>query len=149
MPRGPSYARDEQGAAAVEFALVIPVAMLLLMAIFHMCFMSYATGSLHWTVEQAARCASVGQQNTGVSCSTNTTTGPSIGDVQNYAASLYKGPLTGVQFLADEVSDATTGYCRRVTGTGNYRIVALFVNFTVPISATACFPETKPITAWS
>jgi Flp pilus assembly protein TadG len=143
------YALGEQGAAAVEFALIIPVATMVLFAIFHLCFVTYATNSLHWAVEQAARCASIGQQNTGVACSTSTTTGPSERDVQNYAAALYNGPLANVQFVASEVTDTTTGYCRQVAGTGNYRIVVAFVNVNVPISAKSCFPETNAGPAWS
>lgn len=146
MSRRRSYANDEAGAAAVEFAMVVPVAMLLLLVVFHLCFVTYATSSLHWAVEQAARCAGVGQQNTGVACSTSTTTGPTKTDVQNYAAAIYKGPLVNPQFVASEGGTASAGYCRQVSGSGTYRIILGFVNVDIPVSAKACFPETS---AWT
>jgi Flp pilus assembly protein TadG len=138
-----SYARDEQGSAAVEFALLVPVTLLLLLGIFHLCFVTYAAGSLHWAVEQAARCASVGQRNTGLSC------GTSISSVQTYARSIYQGPLVSPTFTASEVTSATTGYCRQVTGSGTYRIILGFVNVDVPVNATACFPEANTGTPWT
>jgi Flp pilus assembly protein TadG len=143
MSRDVAYGRDERGSAAVEFAMVVPVMLIMLLGIFHMCFVTYATASLHWTVEQAARCAAIGQQNTGLSC------GTSESSVQTYASTIYKGPLVSPSFIATEVTDSTTGYCRKVAGTGTYRIILGFVNVDVPVSATACFPEQKGGAAWS
>jgi hypothetical protein len=90
-------------------------------------------------VEQAARCASVGQQNTGLSC------GTTKASVQTYAASIYQGPLVNPSFTASE--NTTTGNCREVDGSGTYRIMLGFVNVDVPVTATACFPEAT--TGWS
>jgi len=143
MARLESYSMDERGAAAVEFALVVPVAMTVLFAVFHLCFVTYAANSLHWAVEQAARCAAVGQINTGLSCGTTRAT------TQTYAASLYQGPLVNPMFTASEVTDSTTGYCRQVYGSGTYRIILGVVNVDVPVNATACFPEQTGGTAWS
>jgi len=133
-----SYARDEQGSAAVEFALLVPVTLVLLLGIFHLCFVTYAAGSLHWAVEQAARCASVGQRNTGLPC------GTSIASVKAYAASIYQGPLVNLDFQPRDM-----GYCRRVYGEGTYKIILGFVNVDVPVSATACFPEGNTGAPWN
>jgi Flp pilus assembly protein TadG len=143
MRRGTSYVRDEQGAAAVEFAMVVPVTVLLLLTIFHLSFAVYATSSLHWAVEQTARCAAVGQLNSGLSCGTTKSS------AQTYAASIYHGPLVSPTFVAAEVTDSTSGYCRQVSGSGTYRIRLGVVNIDVPVSAQACFPEQNTGTGWS
>lgn len=135
MRRGAFYVRDEQGAAAVEFAMVVPVTVLLLLAIFHLCFAVYATSTLHWAAEQTARCASVAQLNTGLSC------GTAQPAARTYAAAIYHGPLVNLSFQTQEIMDNTSGWCRQVSGSGTYRIVLGVVNIDVPVSATSCFPE--------
>ena len=50
--------RDERGAAAVEFALVAPAAIMLLAGIVSLSLLLLSVGSMHYAVEAAARCAS-------------------------------------------------------------------------------------------
>jgi len=129
--------RDQRGSAAAEFALLLPVFALLVLGIFHFCALVYASSSLHWAVEQAARCAAVSRLNTGLSCGTTTST------TEAYALQIYKGPNIGLSagsFTAQAVTDANGNTCRQVSGTGTYRIQTGLVNVDVPLSASACFP---------
>ena len=50
--------RDEAGAAAVEFALVAPAAIMLLAGIVSLSLLLLSVGSMHYAVEAAARCVS-------------------------------------------------------------------------------------------
>jgi hypothetical protein len=134
------------GSAAAEFALLVPVFALLVFGIFHFCALLYAASSLHWSVEQAARCASVSVRNTGLDC------GTTINSTETYAGDIYKGPrLTELTFAHDVDSEHVTGVdsaCagRRVAASGTYEIRTGFLNVDVPISATACFPADTTVT---
>jgi Flp pilus assembly protein TadG len=118
-------ARSDSGAAAVEFGLVAPVFAALIMGIIFGSLMVYTVSSLHFAVEGAARCASV---MTG-QCADATTT-------QQYAQSLYKGPST-----PQPVFTATTAACgHQVSGSLTYVLNIVLAQWSVPLSATACFP---------
>lgn len=138
-----SFRMDARGASAVEFAFVLPGVLLLILAVYNLCFVAYAASNLHWAAEQAARCAAMSQQNTGVPCGTTRST------AQTYAVGLYKGPTITPSFTASEDTSNSQSPCRKLVGTGTYRIAAGYVNLSVPISATACYPEMNTGTAWS
>jgi len=127
------------GSAAAEFAIVLPAMLILALGIFHLCYAVYASSSLHWAVEQSARCAAMSQQNSGLSCTT-------IANTTTYAEALYEGPkLSSLTFTpADDTADG----CRQVQASGTYRISTGFVNVNVPITAKACYPV-APAPAWS
>lgn len=55
----PSLLRDRKGAAAVEFALISPVLVLLLMGLFDMGFSVYANTMLQGALQRAARSSTV------------------------------------------------------------------------------------------
>jgi len=120
------FAVEERGASAAEFALVLPLFLLLILGVLHMGFLLYATSCMHSAVEVAARCASVRKTT---DCTNAATT-------QAFAASNYSGPGIGQTFV--HTVDANCG--NRVTGTGNYVMTTGIYNPTVAISATACFP---------
>lgn len=135
-----SYLARDNGSSALEFALVMPVTALLLLAIINLCFLVYATVSLHWSVEQAARCAAISQRNTSLSCQHPSNT-------QSYALSVYKGPNIGLTTSSFTAANGTN--CRMVSGSGSYSIRTGFVNLpAVQISAQACFPADTS-SAWT
>jgi Flp pilus assembly protein TadG len=119
-----SYRKDESGASAAEFTLVMMPFMVLVFAIIHLSFVFYANQSLQFATEAAARCYSVD----AVNCS-------SAGAAQTFAVSRYKGPSIGAAFTA-----TATGCGHTVTGTGSYQVDAIVVDIPVNLSATACFP---------
>lgn len=118
--------RRTDGSAAVELAFVLPIAILLTIGAMYLSTMMFAAASLHFAVEDAARCQAV---KTSV-CTNATTT-------QTYAQSKYTGPtLAGISFVA---TNPSCGY--QVVGSGNYTLKTGLRNISVPLSATACFPK--------
>ena len=115
---------DARGTAAVEFALVAPVFVGLAVGAFYVCLCLFLTGSLHYAVEQAARCASV---NTTV-CSSSTA-------ITSYAQNHYFGPGGSPNFTY-----AAAACGNSVTASMSYVLDVGLRRFTIPVSATACFP---------
>jgi Flp pilus assembly protein TadG len=116
--------RDDCGVAAVEFAMVAPAFIMLAVGTFYLCMCLFLTGSLHYAVEQAARCKSI--QTAVCTDSSSTVT---------YAQNNYFGPGGTPNFTY------TTAACgNQVTATMNYTWSTGFHQFTLPVSATACFP---------
>jgi Flp pilus assembly protein TadG len=113
----------ESGSAAVEAALVLPPFIMLSLGIISACVAVFAASSLHFAVEGAARCYSINSTQCGSASAT-----------QSYAQTLYTGP-------SNPAFSASTPSCgHQVTGTLNYSLVTGVVNWTIPLSATACFP---------
>jgi Flp pilus assembly pilin Flp len=116
--------RDESGTSAVEFAIVGPVFIALVVGILYICLSLFLIGSLHYAVEEGARCASV---RTNV-CSDKSST-------EAYAKTRYFGPSSPL-FIYNYPS----GCGHTVTGSLNYTIELGLKQVTIPVSATACFP---------
>ena len=115
---------DERGTTAVEFAIVGPVFIALVVGMLYLCMSLFLVGSLHFAVEDGARCASV---RTSV-CSDATTT-------VSYAQGRYFGPDSPT-FTYD--ANAPCG--KSVSASINYVLNLGLKQVTVPITATACFP---------
>lgn len=116
--------RDQNGAAAAEFVLILAPLILLVMGTINLGMMMYTTSALHFAVEDAARCATV---KAATVCTNPTTTAA-------YAASHYGGPSPAT-FVR---SSTACGWV--VTGTTNYKFTTGLTNTTIPISASACYP---------
>ena len=123
------FGKGERGSAAAEFALVIPLFVLMTVGLFNLGFMYYAASSLHLAVERAARCTSL----TPTLC--NVSGSPTL---QTYGASQYGGPSISPTFTLLASNGTNCG--NRVTGQGTYRFQSGIATFNVPISASACFP---------
>ena len=119
-----SLRRDQQGTTAVEFAIIAPVLIALLIGTLALCVGLFLIGSLHFAVEDGARCASV---KTTI-CSDAATT-------VAYTQSRYFGPNVSPTFTY-----AATACGNSVSASINYSMNVGFRTFVIPISATACFP---------
>jgi Flp pilus assembly protein TadG len=115
--------KDERGTTAVEFAILGPVFLLLVVGFLYLCLSLFLVGSLHFAVEEGARCASI---RTTV-CSDNATT-------VAYAQSRYFGPSSPTFSYQAAVCG------KSVTGAVNYVLELVIRRVTVPVTATACYP---------
>ncbi len=116
--------REEKGATAVEFVLLlIPMVMLTLGAI-NLSLMVYTVATLNYAAEDAARCLSV-KKTTCTAASVNT-----------YGRGRYTGP-GAASFTA---SSATCG--NRVVGTVDYVFTTGLTSTIIPLSSQACYPLT-------
>ncbi|QIG91067.1 TadE/TadG family type IV pilus assembly protein [Bradyrhizobium sp. 6(2017)] len=115
---------DRAGTTAVEFALIAPILIALLVGTITLCVGLFLIGSLHFAVEDGARCASV---KTTV-CSDAATT-------VAYTKSRYFGPDVSPTFTY------TAAACgNSVSASVNYSMNVGSRTLVIPISATACFP---------
>jgi Flp pilus assembly protein TadG len=107
----------------VEFAMVFPALATLLVGGIYAGLAVYSATGLRSAAEQAARCYSVNSTSCGTASAT-----------QAYAQVRYYGISTprftaSIQSCGHQVAAAVT-----------IPIIAVMANFSVPLSATACFP---------
>ncbi len=114
-----------KGAGTVEFALVAPIMMMLIIGGIYLSMLGFTAASLSYSVEAGARCASV---NTTVCNNTTATATYSRNQFMN---------LSGATSTFAAAS-ATCG--NRVTGSVTFVINAGITRVSVPLSSTACFP---------
>lgn len=114
--------REERGATAAEFALVLVVFLSLIFGAIGLSFAVWAQESLQYATEATARCRAVSPS----SCT----------NVQTYGTSHYKGPSISPTF----VSFAIAGCANGVQGTATYAFNAVIVRKSLSLSAQACFP---------
>ena len=113
------------GAATVEFALYSTVFFAMLFGAIYASLLGYASATLHHAVESAARCRAM-----GITCTDATTT-------QTYAAAQFQN-MTG---SAPSFVSASASCGNKVTGTVNLKLNWILSSSTIPVSATACFPN--------
>ena len=124
MRRLTVFLREEFGGGTAEFAIVLLPFSALIFAIIHLCLLFYANESLQFATESGARCYSVDSVNCGTP-----------GAAQTYASGKYTGPTISPVFVA-----TATGCGHTVTANGTYAFNAVVASFSVPLTATACFP---------
>jgi Flp pilus assembly protein TadG len=124
--RKPGLVSCVSGATAVEFAMILPSFLLLLVGIISASTVAYTESSLHYAAEGAARSYSVSSVISG-QCGSAAT-------AQSNAKTLYLGSGSPT-FTA---SNPACG-CQ-VNGTLNIVLNAGMAQWTIPLSATACFP---------
>ena len=127
---------DERGTTAVEFAIVGPIFIALVVGILYLGLCLLLVSSLHFAVEDAARCRSVSNATIAISPTANTDC-PNIAKTQAYAQNRYAGPGLP-QFNPTIVNPPGCGYL--VTGSITYVAQLGLTQFTIPISASACYP---------
>jgi Flp pilus assembly protein TadG len=115
---------DQRGTTAVEFAIIAPVFIAMLVGTMTLSIGLFLIGSLHFAVEDGARCASV---KTTI-CSDAATT-------VAYTQSRYFGPAVSPTFTY-----AAAACGNSVSASISYSMNVGFRTFVIPISATACFP---------
>jgi Flp pilus assembly protein TadG len=121
--------RDQAGASAIEFALTLPVFLLILMAISEGALLMWTELGLQHGVEKAARCASV-----------DATLCASTSDIQTYAAQSSYGlnPPPSVFTLAKKACGNEVS--------ANLEHTFLFKVFgdapSITVKAQSCFPTT-------
>jgi len=114
---------DERGTSAVEFAILMPVFVLLVVGAIYICMGLFLVGSLNYAVEEGAPCAAV---KTTV-CSDSPTT-------VAYTQKQYFG-LSSPNFT---YSTAACGNV--VSGSVTYVANLGITQVSVPVSASACYP---------
>lgn len=120
-----AFLRDASGAAASEFALVVPFFLLIIFGTFNTCLAMAAVINIHYAAERAARCLAV-----------NITESCTDANIDAYAKNWYRGPgVTGLTFTPSTQTCGT-----QVIGTGTYTIITGFDATAVSISARACYP---------
>jgi Flp pilus assembly protein TadG len=115
---------NDRGTSAVEFALIAPALIMLLVGGLSLCLMLFAVGSMHYAVEDAARCASAKP--------TVCSDGPSA---IAFAKSRYKGILATPAFTY-----ATAACGHQVSASVTYSFDVGIYRWPVSLSATSCFP---------
>jgi Flp pilus assembly protein TadG len=115
---------DQRGTSALEFAIVGPVFLSLIVGLIYGCLLLFTMASMQYAVEEGSRCASV-----------KTTICTSSASIIAYTQAAYLGPFTVPSFTS------TTAACgHSVTGSTNFAFDIGLAGLTVPLSATACFP---------
>jgi Flp pilus assembly protein TadG len=123
------FLADQSGSTAVEFVLILPALLALLIGTINLSVMIFSYTALHYAAEAAARCATA---QTSV-CTNKAAT-------ESFAGTAYKGPGAAA-FTYSQTTD-TNGLplCNQVVGTLSYDFTIGIASMTVPLSATACYP---------
>ena len=113
------------GATAVEFAIILPALVMFLFGIIEMGRAVWVQSALNYSVDQAARCASIDVNNCGSANATET----------------YAAAASGAGF-SSAVFNATTAACGNVV-TASYPIQLNipFVSYSLTLTAKSCFPK--------
>jgi Flp pilus assembly protein TadG len=119
---------DRQGTTAVEFAIIAPVFIAMLVGTMALSVGLFLIGSLHYAVEDGARCASV-----KAACQVNGV--PDATATQTYTQNRYFGPNVSPTFTY-----AAAACGNSVSASVSYSMNVGFRTFVIPVSATACFP---------
>jgi Flp pilus assembly protein TadG len=115
---------DNRGNSLIEFALIMPAFVMLIIGGFNAALAVFAASNMQYAVEAASRCASV-----KTTVCTNTTT------TAAYAKARASGAASGATFVA---SSAACGHL--VNGTLSYKMSLGVTAITIPLTAKACFP---------
>ena len=117
-------ARTCEGAAAVEFAIIAPVLLMLLLGIIEAGHSLWTQNALNYAVEQAARCASIDKNNCG-----------SAAQVQTYAAS-----VAGTDFGSSTFTVTAAACGNLVSASYPILLDIPYVGSALTLTAQSCYP---------
>ena len=125
-----SLAADRHGGALLEFAVALPVFVMLLFGIFEFGRVLWIENALHYSVQQAARCASINANACGTTSATR----------------IYAADLAGAGIPSSAFTVSLSTSCGSVTGsrvTASYAVALSipYFSFAPTLSATSCFPD--------
>lgn len=127
MRTRPDFLREERGAVAAEFAMVIGVVMLIIFGIINGGLLFYTYSNLHMAVEDTARWASIRTTVDGAA--------PASGTVQTKGDGFYAGVTATPTFTA------TTAACgMQVTAATTFTLMLGIGSTPLSMSATSCYP---------
>lgn len=116
--------RDERGATAVEYGLVMPLLITGILGAMWAGLLMFSASSLDMAVQQAARCMAVDANNCGSATAT-----------QTYAQAHYAGPDIAPVFTA-----TADGCGHTVTAQATFGLGILPGVPDVPLTSSACYP---------
>ena len=120
-----SLRHNHAGATAVEFALVLPLFLLVTLGTINMGLAMSALVRLHFATEQAARCLSA---DVSGDCT--------AANIDTYAKKISQiGGLSGLSFTASAPACGN-----KVDGVGNFEVLTGVGALTIGMSASACYP---------
>lgn len=128
MSRLLTFWRDRRGNSAIEFGLLLPLFLMMILGTIGVSQLMFAVNSLHYAVEEAARCGAI-----------NTTVCGSLTETEDYARVRYTGPNVEPEFTATD-----TGCGRRVRATAAFKLEAGVLTWDVPLAAESCFAAPEP-----
>ena len=134
------YSKAEEGASAAEFAMVLPVLLLLVLGLIQFGMLMFTATQLHWATEEAARCASI-----GLTCRVGGVATGAVNQttVSAYANVRYRGlaPATFTYSADGSCKQSATGNSgKAVTGSATFRLNLGVYYRAVDLTANACFP---------
>jgi Flp pilus assembly pilin Flp len=117
-------ASDQGGATALEYALVLPAFIMLLLGTISTSQLASIASSMHFAVQEAARCSAVNRTACGTASATVA-----------YAQTRYRGPDVDPLFVS-----TTDGCGHTVRATASFELDVGLMTFDVPLAAEACYP---------
>jgi Flp pilus assembly protein TadG len=117
-------ARDDAGNLSVELGLLAPVLILFIFAVAEGGHLLWTVNALHYSVEEAARCASV-----------NRTTCHTATQIQSFAAE-----RSGAGFPASAFTATVAACGNRVSASYTMALNIPFMPHSISLSAQSCYP---------
>ena len=118
------FARDTAGNAAVEFGLLLPALLLFVFGIAEGGRLLWTVNALHFSVQEAARCASI-----------NRTTCGSSTQIQSFAAG-----RSGAGFDSSVFTATVVGCGNRVSASYTMPLNIPFMAHSISLTAQSCYP---------
>jgi len=124
VPWARHFAREDAGNLSIELGLLAPVMILFIFAVAEGGHLLWTVNALHYSVQEAARCASV-----------DTTTCGSATQIQSFAAG-----RSGAGFPSSAFTATVASCGNRVSASYNMALNIPFMAHSISLSAQSCFP---------
>ena len=116
---------DQSGSSVLEFALVAPVMIMLIIGGIYLSLLGYTVASLHYATEAAARCASLDTTNCGTAAGVSAFARQKFSNFSGSTATF----------------NLTTPACGfNVASSLNYNLNIGTKTIVIPINSQSCFP---------